>query len=373
MGILAPSEVESRRFGMRVFRAETHDLDAKALLREILAAEADLVILRLPAGDLAQLSRLERSGLPYLVADTLVYYVAELAKMPSTALANRDLEFVAAGEGELESLDRLVGSVFAEYRNHYASNPFLPKSGLIDGYREWARSFASGAPEKRAWLIRRGSELVGFSTCSEHGDRGVVVVGGIEPTASGGGLYGDMIRFSRDHFRGRGLREMEVSTQVQNFAVQKVWSREGFVMREAKTTVHLNPFLHHSLRPLDAFEFAASAEEVEAWGELSGDRNPVHFSDEFASRHGFPSRIAHGLLPVSQLSRHFGTVYPGPGTLFLGFSVSFLKPLVVGGRYRGSIRYPAIDSERGFVHASADVRDGEGRFCLLAQCKLLRR
>jgi acyl dehydratase len=41
-----------------------------------------------------------------------------------------------------------------------------------------------------------------------------------------------------------------------------------------------------------------TAEQIEAYAEASGDRNPIHLDDDFARSVGLPGRIAHGLLQM---------------------------------------------------------------------------
>jgi acyl dehydratase len=38
---------------------------------------------------------------------------------------------------------------------------------------------------------------------------------------------------------------------------------------------------------------------IDAFAEMTGDRFEIHMSDEAARRHGFPVRVAHGLLVLS--------------------------------------------------------------------------
>lgn len=42
-----------------------------------------------------------------------------------------------------------------------------------------------------------------------------------------------------------------------------------------------------------------TAAVIEAFAEMTGDRFEIHMSDEAALRHGFPARVAHGLLVLS--------------------------------------------------------------------------
>lgn len=45
-----------------------------------------------------------------------------------------------------------------------------------------------------------------------------------------------------------------------------------------------------------------SAKTIEAFAQLSGDKNPIHLEEEFARKSPFGSRIAHGLLGLSLAS-----------------------------------------------------------------------
>lgn len=44
-----------------------------------------------------------------------------------------------------------------------------------------------------------------------------------------------------------------------------------------------------------------TAAMIDAFADLTGDRFEIHLSDEAAQRHGFPSRVAHGLLVLSMI------------------------------------------------------------------------
>ena len=48
-------------------------------------------------------------------------------------------------------------------------------------------------------------------------------------------------------------------------------------------------------------------EDVELFGEITGDKNPAHFDEEYASKTIFKKRIAHGMLCGSLFSTIFGS------------------------------------------------------------------
>lgn len=69
--------------------------------------------------------------------------------------------------------------------------------------------------------------------------------------------------------------------------------------------------------------------DILSFADISGDCNPVHLDDEFASGTIFKERIAHGILTASLLSTILGTKLPGPGAIYLSQSLNFRAPVKV--------------------------------------------
>ncbi|CAO4139379.1 bifunctional enoyl-CoA hydratase/phosphate acetyltransferase [Methylorubrum aminovorans] len=78
--------------------------------------------------------------------------------------------------------------------------------------------------------------------------------------------------------------------------------------------------LSRVLRPQDISLFAV----------VSGDVNPAHLDNAYAATDRFHGVIAHGMWGGSLISAVLGTVLPGPGTIYLGQSLRFLRPVRVG-------------------------------------------
>ena len=56
-------------------------------------------------------------------------------------------------------------------------------------------------------------------------------------------------------------------------------------------------------------------QDIVAFAELTGDRNPVHLDADYASKTMFKERIAHGMLSAGYISAVFGMDLPGPGAI----------------------------------------------------------
>ena len=71
-------------------------------------------------------------------------------------------------------------------------------------------------------------------------------------------------------------------------------------------------------------------EDVRAFAELTGDRNPVHLDEEYAARTRFGRRIAHGMLGASLISAVLANELPGRGTVYLSQTLKFTAPVFLG-------------------------------------------
>ncbi|TJZ69773.1 MaoC family dehydratase [Chitiniphilus eburneus] len=70
--------------------------------------------------------------------------------------------------------------------------------------------------------------------------------------------------------------------------------------------------------------------DVVLFAGLTGDNNPMHIDEEFASATRFGGRIIHGMLTSALLSSVIGMKLPGPGCIYMGQNLRFLKPVKIG-------------------------------------------
>lgn len=70
-----------------------------------------------------------------------------------------------------------------------------------------------------------------------------------------------------------------------------------------------------------------TANEVKVFSDLTGDINPVHLDEKYASKTIFGSCIVHGALASSIFSTIFANTLPGPGCIYLKSENKFLKPI----------------------------------------------
>ena len=78
------------------------------------------------------------------------------------------------------------------------------------------------------------------------------------------------------------------------------------------------------------FSKTISESDVYLYAGITGDYNPAHLNEIEAKSTIFGERIAHGLLSAGLISAALGVQLPGPGTVYLGQDLRFLKPVRFG-------------------------------------------
>jgi acyl dehydratase len=88
--------------------------------------------------------------------------------------------------------------------------------------------------------------------------------------------------------------------------------------------------------------FSYNQEQINQFIALTGDANPIHFDNEFASQTIFKKPIIHGFLSGSIFSKILGMVMPGYGTIYLTQNMNFKKAMYVDHSYTCEVTITGI-------------------------------
>ena len=89
-----------------------------------------------------------------------------------------------------------------------------------------------------------------------------------------------------------------------------------------------------------------SAADIELFGRISGDMNPIHLDDAYAATTMFGGRIAHGMLTAGLISAVIGQDLPGNGTIYLKQDLEFLAPVRPGDTVEATVTVSEVSRER---------------------------
>ncbi|SEI68502.1 Acyl dehydratase [Allopseudospirillum japonicum] len=108
------------------------------------------------------------------------------------------------------------------------------------------------------------------------------------------------------------------------------------------------------------FSKTLTEKELVLFAAVSGDVNPVHLDAEFAKTSMFGERIAHGMWSGSLISAALATVLPGPGTIYLGQSLKFRRPVKLGDELTVQLTVQEKKEDKKFVVLDCVVTNQNG-------------
>ncbi len=99
---------------------------------------------------------------------------------------------------------------------------------------------------------------------------------------------------------------------------------------------------------------------VRQFAEMSGDFNPIHLDDEFASKTRFKKRIAHGMILGALVSRFLNDKI-GSGGIYLAQTLKFSNPVYIDDEITFHLEITKLHKKRGFgtVETTAVKSTGE--------------
>lgn len=123
-----------------------------------------------------------------------------------------------------------------------------------------------------------------------------------------------------------------------------------------------------------SFQKLVTEADINAFAEITGDKNPVHLDADYAAKTMFKERIAHGMLTASYISTVFGMQLPGPGVIYVSQTLNFRAPVKIGQTVTAKVRvtelFPAKQRALFECICSADgktVLEGEAMLLVPAR------
>lgn len=107
-----------------------------------------------------------------------------------------------------------------------------------------------------------------------------------------------------------------------------------------------------------------SSKSVLAFAELSGDINPVHLDEKYASMSLFQKPIVHGMFVASQISELIANDLPGPGSIYLNQTLSFKNPVFHGDEIICLVEVISIKEDKKIVELSTICLNSLGKIII---------
>jgi len=118
-----------------------------------------------------------------------------------------------------------------------------------------------------------------------------------------------------------------------------------------------------------SFRKTFTDEDLQRFIAITGDTNPLHVDDAFASRTPFGRRVVHGMLAASIFSTMVGMRLPGTGAIYRAQTLRFLLPVYVGDTVTARFVVRSVDRAKHRLEIDAWIENAAGERVIEGTCE----
>lgn len=107
-----------------------------------------------------------------------------------------------------------------------------------------------------------------------------------------------------------------------------------------------------------------TSRDIELFTEISGDRNPLHYDEQFAKNTRFGGIIVQGGVTSAILNAVVAEDLPGPGTVFLEVNWRFKTPVRPGDTITGEVEVKKVRTDKPITELFTRVFLADGAIVL---------
>ncbi len=107
-----------------------------------------------------------------------------------------------------------------------------------------------------------------------------------------------------------------------------------------------------------------TANDIERFTEISGDRNPLHYDVDAANASRFGEIVVQGGVTSAILNAEVAEELPGPGTVFLNVNWDFKAPVRPGDTITGRVEITEVRNDKPITKVRTTVTRDDGTVAL---------
>ncbi len=181
---------------------------------------------RVPSLDRTSVLILQRAG--FELVDTVLHFALAMVEPPIAQVSESPLTIRWGTSNDIRALGDLASAAFSDPTssyNRYLNDPGFTSEQVRRVYSTWASTSVGGPAADSTLTAWAGSRLAGFITLKHPDANGVarVPLNAVSPDFRGQGLYRHLVIRAAQAMHKRGATRLEVTTQLQQLAVQRTW------------------------------------------------------------------------------------------------------------------------------------------------------
>jgi len=140
---------------------------------------------------------------------------------------------------------------------------------------------------------------------------------------------------------------------------------------QATDTIQNRTFDEIAVGDSASLERRLTSSDIKLFAVMSGDVNPAHVDEDYAKSSRFHEIIAHGMWGGSLISTVLGTELPGPGTIYLGQTLRFRRPVRLGDVVKVTVTAREKDPEKHRILFDCRCTNQNGETVITGEAEVL--
>jgi hypothetical protein len=236
------SVIDSQRFGVKtakIFHPEILTLDTLNLLKK---NEFKFVILRIQSENIKLINFLEDNG--FRIKDHQLTYKFDLKNQEiNSYYSNQDIIIRDGNKLDIEELENIAKDCFWEY-GHYFADTNLNKLDCIEIYKEWTiNALMNKNVADKFFVAEYENKILGylFFQLKNVNNNNFYSYGGLGAVGTdnrGENVFSTLVIKSLEWALSEGHLWQEHNVLINNYPVNKVFTKLGFYIYKSETTLH---------------------------------------------------------------------------------------------------------------------------------------
>lgn len=231
-------DLESTRFGIIAAKLTSDEMELSEVNRFAQKNRVQMVTARTSVDNFKRVHNLEEDG--YRLMDTLVYYKWDVRDVPVPRPLPDGITLRRAVPNDNAQVAGVAACSFSSYLGHYHTDPRLDDTAADAAYVEWAETQIQNLDVKNPVTVAViNNSIIGFIIPQKNSNEELeIILNAVHPDHQRGGIYSQLITKVMSDAKKLKFKRIMISTQVNNYDVQRVWSRLGFFHFQSFYTFH---------------------------------------------------------------------------------------------------------------------------------------
>lgn len=132
------------------------------------------------------------------------------------------------------------------------------------------------------------------------------------------------------------------------------------------------PYAEIQIGEKATFSKTITEADINNFAGITGDFNPIHVNQEFASKTMFKKRIAHGMLTGAFISTVLGTTLPGMNTIYVSQEFKFVAPAFIGDTLTATCEVIDKRDDKNFITMKTTVTNQNGKEVVIGEARVMK-